>query len=75
LVSFANVETKEQPKQWMHTHSPNKPKNFKPTLSSRKLITVVFWDRNGVLMMEYMQQKTTIKSEMYCESVKKSAEC
>jgi hypothetical protein len=21
-VSFVNVETKEQPKQWMHTHSP-----------------------------------------------------
>jgi hypothetical protein len=25
-VSFVNVETKEQSKQWMHTHSPNKPK-------------------------------------------------
>jgi hypothetical protein len=27
-VSFVNVKTKEQPKQWMHTHSPNKPKNL-----------------------------------------------
>jgi hypothetical protein len=26
-VSFVNVETKEQSKQWMHTHSPNKPKS------------------------------------------------
>jgi hypothetical protein len=25
-ASFVNVETKEQSKQWMHTHSPNKPK-------------------------------------------------
>jgi hypothetical protein len=24
--SFANVETKEQSKQWMHIHSPYKPK-------------------------------------------------
>jgi hypothetical protein len=24
-VSFVNVETKEQSRQWMHTHSPNKP--------------------------------------------------
>jgi hypothetical protein len=24
-VSIVNVETKEQSKQWMHTHSPNKP--------------------------------------------------
>jgi hypothetical protein len=28
-VSFVNVETKEQSKQWMHTHSPSKPKKFK----------------------------------------------
>jgi hypothetical protein len=31
-VSFMNVETKEQSKQWMHTHSPNKLKKFKQTL-------------------------------------------
>jgi hypothetical protein len=31
-VSFVNAETKEQSKQWMHTHSPNKPKKFKQTL-------------------------------------------
>jgi hypothetical protein len=29
-----NVEIKEQPKQWMHTHSPNKLKKFKQTLSA-----------------------------------------
>jgi hypothetical protein len=28
-VSFVNVETKEQRKQWMQTHSPNKLKKFK----------------------------------------------
>jgi hypothetical protein len=27
-VSFVNVETKEQSKQWMHTHSPNKPESL-----------------------------------------------
>jgi hypothetical protein len=29
LVSFENVRTKEQSKQWMHTHSPNNLKRFK----------------------------------------------
>jgi hypothetical protein len=29
-----NVENKGQSKQWMHTHSPNKPKKFKQTLSA-----------------------------------------
>jgi hypothetical protein len=27
-VSFVNVVTKEQSKQWMHTHSPTKPKSL-----------------------------------------------
>jgi hypothetical protein len=26
-----NAETEEQSKQWMHTHSQNKPKKFKQT--------------------------------------------
>jgi hypothetical protein len=44
-VSFVNVETKEQSKQWMHTHSPNNPKKFKLMFSARKLMETVFWDR------------------------------
>jgi hypothetical protein len=33
-----DIETKEQSKQWMHTHSPDKPKRFKQT-SAKKLIS------------------------------------
>jgi hypothetical protein len=40
-ASFVNAETKEQSKQRMHTHSPNKPKRFKQTLSARKLMAIV----------------------------------
>jgi hypothetical protein len=28
-ISFVNIETKEQLKQWMHTHSSSKTKKFK----------------------------------------------
>jgi hypothetical protein len=62
-----NVETKEQSKHWMHTHSPNRPKRFKKTLSARKLVETVVWNRKGVLMVEFKQQGTTITSEVYCE--------
>jgi hypothetical protein len=31
-----NAETKEQSKQWMVTHSPNKPKKFKQTSACQK---------------------------------------
>jgi histone-lysine N-methyltransferase SETMAR len=43
----------------------------KQTLSSRKLMATVFWDMKGVLMVEFMQQDTTIMSWMYCETLKK----
>jgi hypothetical protein len=69
-ISFVNVEIKEQSKQWMHTHSPNKLKKFKLTLSARKLMATVFWDRKGVLVVELMQQGTTTMTEVYCETRK-----
>jgi histone-lysine N-methyltransferase SETMAR len=61
-----NVETKEQSKQWIPTHSSNKPRKFKQTLSARKLAATVSWDRKGVLMVQFMQQGSTRTSEVYC---------
>jgi hypothetical protein len=55
--------------QWMHTDSPNKLKKFKRTLSARKLMAAVFWDGKGVLMMEFMQQGTTITLEVYFKTL------
>jgi hypothetical protein len=55
----------------MYTHSPNKLDKFKQTLSAKKLMPAVFWDRKGMLMVEFMQQGTTITSELYYETLKK----
>jgi histone-lysine N-methyltransferase SETMAR len=40
-------------------------------MSARKLMTTVFWDGNEALMVDFMQQGTTITSEVYCETLKK----
>jgi histone-lysine N-methyltransferase SETMAR len=66
-----NAETKEQSKQRMHTHFPNKPKKFKQTLSNLKMMATVFWDRKGILSTEFMAPGTTITSEVYCETLNK----
>jgi hypothetical protein len=66
-----NTEPKEHSKQWMYTQSPNKPKRFTQTLSARKLMATVFWDTKGVLIVEFVQQGTTLTSEVYCETLKK----
>jgi hypothetical protein len=59
-VSFVNVRTKGQSKQWIYTHSSNKPKKFKQAFSARKLMATVFCDRKGMLMVEFMQKGTTV---------------
>jgi hypothetical protein len=51
-----------------HIHK-NRPRKFKQT-SAEKLMATVSWDRKGVLMVEFMQQETTITSEVYCETPK-----
>jgi hypothetical protein len=67
-VSFVNAETKELSEQWIHTHSPNRPKKFKQKLSAcQKADDCCFLGQEGVLMVEFMQQGTTITSEVYCE--------
>ena len=70
-VQFVNAENKEQSKQWMHTHSPNKPKKCKQTLSNKKIMATVFWNRKGILLTEFMAPGTTITSEVYCETLNK----
>jgi len=55
----------------MHTHSPNKPKKFKQTLSNKKMIATVFWNHTGILLTEFMAPGTTIMSEVYCETLNK----
>jgi hypothetical protein len=46
-------------------------KKFKQMLSARNLMPADFWDRKGVLMVEFMQQGTTIMSQVYCKILKK----
>jgi hypothetical protein len=48
-------------------------KSLKTHQPARKLMATVFWDRKGMLTMEFMQQGTTITSEAYCETLKKTA--
>jgi hypothetical protein len=33
-------------------------------------LATVFWDRKGVLMVAFMQQGTTVMSEVYCKTLK-----
>jgi histone-lysine N-methyltransferase SETMAR len=55
--------------EWRHTHSPTK-KKFK-TSSTKKIMPTVFWDRKGVLLVDFMPHGTTINAAAYCETLKR----
>jgi hypothetical protein len=71
-VSFVDVETKEQSAIKAvdaHIHQISR-KSLNKRLPARKLVATVFWDSRRVLLVEFMQQGTTI-SEVYRETLKK----
>jgi hypothetical protein len=49
------------------TFTKKKPKNCKQTLSAYQMASL-FWDRKEVLMVEFMQEGTTITLELYYET-------
>jgi len=63
-------ETKQQSCEWRHSSSP-KPRKFKRTESAGKVMATAFWDRKGVLLVDFMAHGTTINADRYCETLKK----
>jgi hypothetical protein len=58
-VSHFTPESMHQLLEWYHPQSPSKPRKFKQTLSTRKIMAIVFWEWKGVLLVEFMPQDTT----------------
>lgn len=54
--------------QWCHSNSP-KPKKFKKTHGKKKMATV-FWDQNGVLLVDFLEKGQTVTSERYCQTLR-----
>jgi len=68
-VWHATPELKQQSMEWRHTSSPTKTK-FKQTTSTQITCTV-FWDRKGILLVDFLPQGTTINAGVYCDTLKK----
>lgn len=63
-------ETKRQSMQWHHLGSPS-PKKFKLLPSAGKVMITVFWDIQGVLLLDFLPKGETINSARYQETLKK----
>ncbi|GFX84980.1 HTH_48 domain-containing protein [Trichonephila clavipes] len=51
----------------MHSSSPEKVK-IKQTISAQK---IMFWDRKGVLLVEFLTRSDTINAAAYCATLQK----
>ena len=67
-VHHYDPETKRQSMQWKHTDSPT-PLKFKVASSSKKVMASVFWDREGVLMIDYLEKGSTINGKYYSDEL------
>lgn len=57
-------ETKIQSKQWIEAGS-NAPKKAKVTPSAGKIMAIVFWDAQGIILIDYLVSQRTITGKYY----------
>jgi len=57
-------ETKQQSVEWRHNGSP-RPKKFLVQKSAGKSLASIFWDQDGILLIDYLPKGQTINAEHY----------
>jgi len=55
-------ETKQQSVEWQHSGS-HRPKKFRGQKSARKVLASIFWDQDGILLIDYLPKRQTINAE------------
>ena len=69
-VHHCDPESKMQSKQWKHLGSPP-PKKFKSFHSAAKVIASIFWDSQGVIMIDYLEQGRMINGAYYAGELRR----
>jgi len=57
-------ETKQQSVEWRHIGSP-RPKKFRVQKSAGKVLTSIFWDQDGIVLIDNLPKGQTINTEYY----------
>jgi len=57
-------ETKQQSMEWRHSSSP-RPKKFRVQKPAGKILASIFWDQDGILLIDYLPNGQTINAEYY----------
>ena len=65
-VHHFDPEAKKQNMQWKHPGS-SPPKKFKRVSSAGKVMASNFWDSQGFIMVDYLEEGPTIKGAYYAD--------
>ena len=57
-------ETKLQSMEWRHSGS-TRSKKFRVQKSAGKVLTSIFWDQDGILLIDYLPKDQTINTKYY----------
>jgi len=57
-------ETKQQSMEWRHSGSPH-PKKFRVQKSAGKVLASIFWDQDGILLIDYLPKGQIISVGYY----------
>ena len=57
-------ETKQQSMEWRHSGSP-RPKEFRVQKSAGEVLASIFWDQDGILLIDYLPKGQTINAEYH----------
>ena len=69
-IHHYDPESKQQSMQWKHASSPS-PRKFKVQASAGKIMCTIFWEAEGILLIDFMLQKVTITGVYYADLLHK----
>ncbi|CAH2090362.1 unnamed protein product [Euphydryas editha] len=72
-VHHYEPESKQDSMQW-HKKSTAPPKKFKVSQSAGKLMATVFWDSEGILLIDYKDKGVSITEEYYASILERLKE-
>jgi len=59
-----DLDMKQQSMEWQHSGSPH-PEKFQVQKSAGKFLALIFWDQDGVLLIDYLPKGQTVIVEYY----------
>ena len=62
-------ETKQQSIEWRHRGLPG-PKKFRVRKSAGKVLTSIFWDQDGILLIDYLPKGQTTNAVQFKDILK-----